>query len=177
MHKSHFVFGCLAVLVTLSLAACSGSGVQSEARYPTGADRSATGGDIYAKPDSVFGEGGIGLFGSRKREEADETGVGVNAHLWRAALDTVSFMPLASADPFGGVILTDWYSTSENANERYKLNVFIMGRQLRSDGVRVRVFRQDWIKNEWVDVESSQETARQLENTILNRARQLRAAS
>ena len=69
-------------------------------------------------------------------------GIGVNSFLWRASLDTIAFMPLLSADPFGGVIITDWYGPPESQNERFKLNVFILGKTLRSDGVRATVFKQ-----------------------------------
>ena len=101
------LFFLLLVLPIFLLGAC-GSGVKTEAKYPTGADRSSTGNDIYAEPETIWGKGdGFGLFGNKK-EGGDESGVSVNAFLWRAALDTVSFMPLASADPFGGVILADW---------------------------------------------------------------------
>ena len=87
------------------------------------------------------------------------------------------FVPAtACADPFGGTILTDWYSAPETPNERYKANVFILGRQLRSDGVRVRVFKQEQTKSGWKDIAVSDETARQLEDAILTRARQLRVA-
>ncbi len=111
-----------------------------------------------------------------RAEEGAETGIGVNAWLWRASLDTVSFMPLASADPFGGTILTDWYSAPEHADERLKLNVFILGKQLRSDGVKVRAFRQVRAKNgSWKDAAVSPETASRIEDAILARARQLRA--
>lgn len=168
----------LAVLLvgTVALSACGSDQLQTEAKYPTGADRSATGANnIYDKPESIFGSDGLGIFGSKKKAE-DETGIGVNSHLWRASLDTVSFMPLASADPFGGVILTDWYSTAENPNERYKLNVFVLGKQLRSDGVRVRVFKQNAVDGIWVDNTVTDDMARTLEDTILTRARQLRIA-
>jgi hypothetical protein len=166
----------LAVLLigALGLSACNS--IETEAKYPTGADRGATGGNnIYDKPDSIFGGDGLGIFGSKKKDQNDN-GIGVNSYLWRASLDTVSFMPLASADPFGGVILTDWYSTAENANERYKLNVFVLGKQLRSDGIRVRVFKQVARDGIWVDDTATNDMARSLEDTILTRARQLRIA-
>ncbi len=160
------------VLLSFGLAAC-GKTVETEAKYPTGLDRPETGGDIYEKPQSIFGKGG--MFG-RAQDQGGDSGIGVNSFLWRASLDTVSFMPLASADPFGGTILTDWYSAPETPNERYKANVFILGRQLRSDGVRVRVFKQEQTKGGWKDIAVSDETARQLEDAILTRARQLRVA-
>lgn len=157
----------------LLLTACGG--LQGEAKYPTGADRSSSSGDIYAEPESIFGSDGLSLFNNKDKAEAD-SGIGVNSFLWRASLDTVSFMPLASADPFGGVILTDWYTPSATPDERLKINVFILGRELRSDGIRVRVFKQVQKRGTWRDVDVAPQTIRQLEDAILTRARQMRIA-
>jgi hypothetical protein len=89
-------------------------------------------------------------------------------------------MPIVSADPFGGVILTDWYSPPETPNERFKVNLYILDRQLRADGVRVSVFRQQRVNGAqggtWSDAGVNNETASRLEDTILTRARQLRIA-
>ena len=103
--------------------------------------------------------------------------MGVNAFLWRASLDTLSFMPVASADPFGGVIITDWYTPPESPEDRFKMNVYILGRQLRADGVRVAVFRQSRDGGGWVDSAVEPRTATNIENQILTRARQLRVAA
>ncbi len=176
MNKTKNIVFALAAVT--AVAACSS--VEKEAKYPTGMDRSNTDtNDIYSDTPSVFGSDGLGLFGGKKDKTDDNsgtTGIGVNSYLWRASLDTVSFMPLASADPFGGVILTDWYSAAETPNERIKLNVFILDRQLRTDGIQVKVFRQALRNGTWRDMEASSETARQLEDTILTRARQMRVA-
>lgn len=162
-------------LVLLLLGGCGG--VKSEEKYPTGHDRASTGGDIYGTAPSIFGAGGLKLFGG-KGDTTDDSAIGVNSWLWRASLDTVSFMPLASADPFGGTILTDWFTPPESPDERFKVNVFILGQQLRSDGVRVRVFRQTRGKaGQWKDAAAPDETARQIEDAILTRARQLRVGS
>ncbi len=167
-----FRLSCL-LCCLLTLVACSG--MKGEAKYPTGADRGATGNDIYSQPKSIFGSGGLSLGG--KRTDSDEnTGIGVNAYLWRAALDTVSFMPLASADPFGGVILTDWYTNPATPNDRVKLNVFILDKKLTANGVSVKVFRQSRSKGGWVDAKTAPETARSLEDAILTRARQMKIA-
>lgn len=169
---------CFLSLAPFILAAC-GETIQSEAKYPTGYDRKSTGDDnIYEKPKSIFGDDGLNIFGKKKDEEtAGASGIGVNSFLWRAALDTVSFMPLASADPFGGTILTDWYSPPDTTKERYKLNVFILDRQLRSDGVSVKAFKQVQQKSgAWIDAPMPADTANTLEDTILTRARQLRNA-
>lgn len=165
-------------LATVSLLAACGDTIQTEAKFPTGAERDGVdANDIYSEPDSIFGEDGLTLFGGKDRSEEDsQSAIGVNSFLWRAALDTVSFMPLASADPFGGVILTDWYTPENATSERIKLNVFILGRQLRSDGIRVRAFKQEKRNGAWVDVQVSSETTRTLEDTILTRARQMRIA-
>ena len=141
-----------------------------EAKYPTGENREASD-NPYQKPQSVFG-GGLNLFGAKKGDEGagGGSGIGVNAFLWRASLDTISFMPIVSADPFGGTILTDWYSPPQSPGDRFKINIFILDRQLRSDGVQVKVFKQTYSKGGWRQAAVPPEMARQLEDTILTRA-------
>src|SRR5262249_21287909 len=104
-------------------------------------------------------------------------GIGVNAYLWRAALDTLSFMPLASADPFGGVIITDWYTPPAAPGERFKATAYILGRSLRSDGVRVNIFHQILQNGQWLDAPLPASTVGEMENKVLARARQLREQS
>jgi hypothetical protein len=100
--------------------------------------------------------------------------LGVNAFLWRAALDTLSFPPLAQVDPFGGVIISDWYSPPGSPDERMKVTIYIMDRALRADGLKVKVFRQIRNGAEWQYVQTNPEIGRKLEDAILTRARQLR---
>lgn len=128
---------------------------------------------------TLFGPGG--LFGSKSEKKEDlsgGSGVAVNAYLWRASLDTINFIPLVSADPFGGVIITDWYTPSETPNERMKVQVTILDRDLRADGVRVSVFKQQTSPKggNWVDAQVDPRTNIDIENAILTRARQLRIA-
>lgn len=130
---------------------------------------------VYQEPETIFGEGG--LFGDPKKEDGSGGaggGVGVNSLLWRASLDTVSFMPLVSADPFGGVIITDWYTPPQTPEERFKVNIYILGRALRADGIRASVFRQQQQAGSWVDAPVALNTATDLENAILTRARELK---
>ena len=136
------------VRAALLLAACAilaGCGLGGEARYPT-SRQPGQGKPVYDEQQSVFGPGGLTLGGTEKPGEGESggggAGIGVNSFLWRASLDTVSFMPLVSADPFGGVIITDWYSPPQSPDERFKVNVYILGRALRADGIRASVFRQ-----------------------------------
>ncbi len=127
---------------------------------------------------SVFGPGGLSLFGGDKApQDGASAPIPVNSYLWRASLDTLSFMPLASADPFGGVIITDWFTPPESTGERFKMTVYILSRELRADGLRVAVFRQlnDGTGN-WVDGGVGADTASELENAILTRAREMRVA-
>ena len=169
--------GCalLALALAMALGACANA--PSEAVYP----EQRPGGKVVQRPTeerkSVFGPGGLDLFGSKKPEESGGTGLGVNSFLWRASLDTLSFMPLVSADPFGGVIITDWYSPPEAGDERFKAQVYILGRQLRSDGIKVAVFRQVRNLDGWREAEISSQTATEMEDAILTRARQLRIDS
>ncbi len=137
------------------------------------------GGGTYEKKESIFGDEGLNLFGGESTPEPGGagSGIGVNSFLWRASLDTISFMPLVSADPFGGVIITDWYAPAESPGERVKITVYILGRDLRADGIRAAVFRQRHDGNgNWVDAAVEKRTLVELEDAILTRARQLRVA-
>ncbi len=166
-------FLALLLLAALPLAACSG--IETKAEYPT-----ARGGrnPSTKDPGSIFGDGGLDLFGDRRSKTAEAgTGIGVNSFLWRASLDTISFMPVSAADPFGGTILTDWQSPAGTPGERLKVNIYILDRMLRADGLRVSVFRQVRdAHGQWVDAAVAEGTARKLEDTILTRARQMRQA-
>jgi hypothetical protein len=113
-------------------------------------------------------------FGKGSPDQDTSGGLGVNVYLWRAALDTLAFMPLASADPFGGVIITDWYQPPTSNGERFKATAYILGRQLRADGVRVQIFRQVLQGGQWVDAPVSATTSADIENKVLARARELR---
>lgn len=126
----------------------------------------------------LFGDDAL-KFGGDRSDPERTTGIGVNSFLWRASLDTISFIPLQSADPFGGLIITEWYSPQDNPRERVKVHILILGQVLRTDALRVKIHKQ--IKEspggDWHDVDSSGETVVELENTILTRARQLRVSA
>jgi hypothetical protein len=165
-----FVAGaCMA----LGLAACGNARVDHN--YPV----EVPGSEGRYVPSDQLNRGGLfgdeGLFGGGRRQDDQGGGIGVNALLWRASLETISFMPITSADPFGGVIITDWFSPAETPSERFKLNVYILGRELRSDGVKATVFRQRRdAAGGWADAPTETATVSQVENAILTRARQIR---
>ncbi|ALL15077.1 hypothetical protein AQ619_17860 [Caulobacter henricii] len=119
-----------------------------------------------------------GLGGGGGKAPASEGSIGVNGYLWRATLDTLAFMPLASADPYGGVIVTDWYVNPEKPDERFKATIYILDTRLRADGLNVNVFKQakDGAGG-WTDVPAADQTATDIENAILTRARQLRLSN
>ena len=106
----------------------------------------------------------------------EDNGIGINAYLWKATLDTVSFMPLASADPFGGVIITDWYEMNDKPKQRFKINAFIQSKSLVANGIKVTVFSQSWDKKSksWVDQRANEAMGLQMEDAILTRARELK---
>jgi hypothetical protein len=177
------LIGWIGVAV-LGAIALSGCGLPVEGSYPTkrsGEDPvySKSDADYEANRKTIFGSGGLSLGGEDKpRDEGGGSGIGVNSFLWRASLDTISFMPVNSADPFGGVIITDWHSPAQTPAERFKLNVYIMGRALRADGVRVAVFRQvQDTRGTWRDSSLPNKTSTDIENAILTKARQLRNES
>jgi hypothetical protein len=119
-------------------------------------------------------DGFLSIGGEKSKDAEGANPLGVNSFLWRATLDTISFMPLASADPFGGVILTDWYEDPSARGQRYKINAMILDRQLRADSVRISVFKQKTAPGGWSDLPNDPALARKLEDTVLTRARQLR---
>ena len=122
--------------------------------------------------------GGLFGLGGAKSQTGGPAQIGVNGYLWRASLDTLAFMPLASADPYGGVIVTDWYVNPETPAERFKATVYILDTRLRADGLKVTVFKQ--VKDasgNWVDAPVSDQTDTDMENAILTRARQLRLSN
>ena len=125
-------------------------------------------------------EGGINpfKFGKRSAPQAQGAQLGVNGYLWRATLDTLSFMPLASADPYGGVIITDWYTNPEKPQERFKATVYILDTRLRADGLNVTVFKEvsDGAGG-WTSAPTTAQTETDIENAILTKARQLRLAN
>ncbi len=168
--------------IVASLSACADGSDSLEKRSGPSNDRTSRDvreglGGRNREEGSLFGPGG--LFGSKSTKKDDTgTGVAVNAYLWRASLDTINFIPLVSADPFGGVIITDWYTPSETPNERMKVQITILDRDLRADGVRVSVFKQQTSPRggNWVDAPVDPRTNIDIENAILTRARQLRIA-
>jgi hypothetical protein len=110
--------------------------------------------------------------------DGSPTAIGVNSYLWRATLDTLSFMPLASADPYGGVVITDWYTNPGKPDERFKITVYILDARLRADGLNVAVFKQNkGPDGQWIDAPSATQTETDMENAILTRARQLRLSN
>ena len=174
-----FGVGLACFVAFAAVSACSDAKVVGE--YP---DKDPLRGDYkpqYGKRDSVVGPGGLSIGGDAKatpEEGGGGGGIGVNGFLWRASLDTISFMPVASADPFGGVIITDWYAMPEAPKERFKLTIYILSRSLRADAVKAAVFRQvQEGGGNWVDTPVAQDAPAKIEDAILTRARQLRFAA
>ena len=105
------------------------------------------------------------------------TTIGVNAYLWRAAIDTLSFAPLMQADSNGGVIVTDWYSSPKAPGERVKITASILDQDLRADALRVAASREVLRGGQWVSAPVQAATVQKLEDIILTRARDLRRAA
>ena len=170
---SRSFFASALLLGVLGLNACSFFKGDEDTVYPkTEEDRRR------ARLGKITGEEGLVIGGTKESDkEAGKNPLGVNSFLWRATLDTLNFLPLASADPFGGVILTDWYEDPQAPGERFKVNALILDRQLRADSLKVSVFRQKKAANgQWIDASTDSSLSRKLEDTVLTRARQLRVA-
>jgi len=126
----------------------------------------------------LAGCGGVPFVGrGEAKTAAPAQSIGVNSFLWRASLDTLAFMPLLNADPWGGVINYDWYVNPQTPNERFKATVFILDSRLRADALNVAVTKQVKTETgEWTAAPVAAQTETDLENAILTRARQLNLA-
>ena len=131
----------------------------------------------------LFGKNGLSLrniLGDDKESNtntASVIGMAINPYLWRGALETINFMPLSSADPIGGIIITDWYSTTNNQNERCKLNIFISGKLLKAENLKVTSFCQEFKNQIWSNKMIDKTSNTKIENAILNKAKKLRLQS
>ena len=132
----------------------------------------------------LFGGSGISISGilNNNKKNTNNTSttsisMSVNPYLWKGALETINFMPLSSADQIGGTIITDWYSTSDNQKERCKLNIFISGKQLNTENLRVTSFCQEFKDPIWVNKKTDNENNIKIENAILNKAKKLKLQS
>jgi hypothetical protein len=168
MKKLSLLSLCVSALFVL--AACNSSGGSDGFNdTPLSTEK-----ELQAKRGKLTGEGGFDLLGGGDKA-APGAALGVNSYIWRATLDTLSFMPITSADPFGGTILTDWYEDPKTPGERFKINALITDTAMRADAIKVTLFKQTKDdKGNWRDTEVSPSVPRQLENTILTRARELR---
>jgi hypothetical protein len=170
----------LFLLALLALGACATESTMPEFTVFSPRDQR-----IRDRSGTFTGQDGITIFGTGNSGAAAQAaatgggggGIGVNAYLWRGALETINFMPLASADPFGGLIITDWYQPAGAPDERLKLHVLVLDRNLRADGVKVSVFRQlRDARGDWIEEPVDPKTVTALEDKILTKARELRIA-
>ena len=165
------VIGVAALAGIVGLAACGGNFAEQE--VPESQQKPLFGEDRL-KSESVFGEEGLTVGSLRT---PDQAGTAVNKHLWAAALDTLSFLPVASTDPFSGVIATDWGANPQAPSERFRVTAYFVQPDLAASSLKVAVFRE--VQNNagaWVSAPVSTETPRKLEDAILVRARQMRIA-
>ena len=164
----------IVVIFGIGLAACAGSREVGQDEYTSTGSQPTT---LTATP-GILGDSGISLGGQKARagDDASAGGITVNAYLWRGTLDTLSFMPLVSADPLGGVVITDWWESNTSPKERFKANVYILSRQLRADGVKLSLFRQVDQDGKWENRPVSDATVGSIQDRILARARELRVS-
>ena len=133
-------------------------------------NRLRTGGGLLGK------KGGLSLGANEGNNAVSSIGMPINPYLWKGSLETISFMPLSSADPFGGTIITDWYSDGQTINERCKINIFIKGLELKTSNLKVNTFCQSFENNRWIDLPTGASQSAQLENAILNKAKRIKLA-
>ena len=135
-------------------------------------NRLITGGGLLGnKANFGFGED------NNKNQSTTSIDIPVNSYLWRASIETINFMPLSSTDPFAGTMITDWYTSEKNLNERCKLNIFVKGKDLKSENLEVLSFCQILKNNQWVNTPSKSEENIKLENVILNEAKKIKLST
>ena len=150
-------------MVLFSLAECSN---------PTSTAEKGTGSIVTGEEEQGVSLSDLaGLSG-----KSNSVGLPINALLWRASLDIMSTIPLDDVDTFGGTIVTEWYQLNKTSGERIKMTAFVLDRELRADGIRVVVYVQKRIGNNWQDSGTDSEMGKQIEELILTRAREIRAS-
>ena len=151
------------VMVLISLAACSGSTPTAE---------KGPGSIVTGRAEQGVSLSDLAGLGGKN----NSVGLPINALLWRASLDIMSTIPLDDVDTFGGTIVTEWYQVNKTSDERIKMTLFVLDRELRADGIRVVVYVQKRIGNNWKDSGTDIEMGKQMEELILTRAREIRAS-
>ena len=149
------------------------SAVNKDLALSDAQNRLITGGGLLGDKAS------FSFLGDEKNNSPQVSAVGlpINPYLWKASLDTIDFMPLSSTDPFAGIIITDWYTVENNKGERCKLNIFVKGKDLKTDNLKVSSFCQSLDNNQWINKPSIKEDNLRLENAILNKAKKLKLTS
>jgi hypothetical protein len=149
------------------------SAVDKDLALSDAQNRLITGGGLLGNKAS------LSFFGDKKNNPSEISAVGlpINPYLWKASLETIDFMPLSSTDPFAGIIITDWYIVENKLGERCKLNIFVKGKDLKTDNLKVSSFCQSLKNNQWVNKRSEKEDNIRLENAILNKAKKLKLTS
>jgi len=155
------LFACFFLVLT----ACSGSA-------PTNTNKDMGNGSFLTGK----AEQGVSFSDFGKLMGSNTGGLPINALLWRASLDIVSTIPIDDVDTYGGTIITEWYSLADSPNERIKMTFFVLDLELRSDAIRVQVYVQRQENGVWVDSGTDSALGRKLEELVLTRAREIRAA-
>ena len=164
------------ILGCLFLSSCSGlpQGTEAKEQKSAGDDK-----DRYGSVIGGYDSSGLNISNLLDPSGGGSGSLPINAILWRASLDTVSVLPLDSVDTFGGTIITEWYAHPEDPTKRIKLAIFVVDPELRSDAIRVQVYLQERPQGlfEWQDIGRDADLATRVEDLILTRAREIRAAS
>jgi len=115
---------------------------------------------------------GIRLFGGKKKGGGVFDFASSNS-LWRASLDTIDFMPLLTADYGGGIIVTDWFTGTDDANKAIKISIQFLSNEIRADALNIKVFKKNCDTNKNCKIINSEgELNSELKLAILKKAAQ-----
>ena len=133
-------------------------------------NRLRTGGGLLGKESLSLGD----VNSKKTTTTTAAVGLPINPYLWQGSLETIDFMPLASANPLAGIIITDWYTDQNAPNERCKINIFIKGQEMKTDNLKVNSFCQTLSNGQWLNLKNNTNNDAKLENAILNKAKKIR---
>ena len=168
------MFRILSLVICLGLLSACG-GLKSERNYKdyhpdVGEDRR------NAKMKSIITQNDepIVIYGDKKNSQNSNGSGMAGSYLWKAALESISFMPLVSSDSNGGAIITDWYADPSTPNEQFKFNIFILSSELQVTSIKVTAFKQVRQNGSWHSAHVSKDLAKNIEENILKKAIALR---
>ena len=129
----------------------------------------------YERAKNFAEKNPVTLFGKDSKDKNTNFDFSTSNVLWRASLKTLDFIPLATVDYSGGIIITDWYSEGKSMQEQIKIQVRFFSTELRSDSVQVTSYKKICeINNVCSNISGNENFNKEIKDLIINTARQIK---